>query len=356
MLSYWVSEDTTYIWVVSPDGEVHAAITEMPSARLRKMIAALWSGAGDAGAADTGRRKNWRELYRLLIQPVEKWLPDRPGSLLTIEPHGPLLRLPFAALRDAKGQYLVERFTLHYVSAISLLQFNRDKKPDAAKARRYLLIADPSGIPNGVDGKPLSALPGARREVAAVARLLPASDVTLLEGKQATEPRVRELAGQSTVIHFATHGIIRDDRPFDSFVALGASGPGKEQDGRFTAQKIYSLHLQSDLVVLSACRSGLGQVSGDGVIGLTRAFLYAGTPSVIASLWDVADEPTYRLISSFYRSWLQGGSKSRALRSAQLALLRALRAGQIKIPSPSGDVILPEDPVFWASFVLQGAP
>ena len=110
------------------------------------------------------------------------------------------------------------------------------------------------------------------------------------------------------------------------------------------------------MVFLSACRSGLGLVSGDGIFGLTRAFLYAGTPSVIASLWDVADAPTYRLISSFYRSWLQGSNKGAALRSAQLGLLRALRAQQIRIHTASGDVILPEDPVFWASFVLQGAP
>jgi CHAT domain-containing protein len=353
VLSYWVSPDATYIWVVSPGGEVHAATAKVTSARLQKVIGDLWSGAGDAGAADAARRGHWRELYRLLIEPVEAWLPDRPGNLLTVEPHGPLLMLPFAALRNAKGQYLIERFTLHYVPAISLLQFTREDKRDTPPAaRRFLLVADPSGLPSGQDGKALAALPGARREVSAVARLLPASQVTVLEGRQATEPRVRELAGGSTVVHFATHGIIRNDRPFDSFVALGASGPGKEQDGRFTAQEIYGLHLQSDLVVLSACRSGLGQVSGDGIIGLTRAFLYAGTPSVIASLWDVADEPTYRLISSFYRSWLQGAGKSASLRSAQLALLRALRAGQIKV----GGVTLPEDPVFWSSFVLQGAP
>jgi CHAT domain-containing protein/tetratricopeptide (TPR) repeat protein len=357
VLSYWVSADTTYVWVVAPSGEVHSTATTVSADRIRKLISGLWPVGDAALAPDPANRNNWNELYRLLVQPVEKWLPQRPGALLTIEPHGPLLRLPFAALRDGQGRYLVERFTLHYVPAISLLEFTRDREPQSGAAQRhFLLVADPSGVPGGPDGKALPALPGARREVSAVAKLLPASQVELLEGKEATELRVRERAGQSSVIHFATHGIIRDDRPFDSFLALSSTGPGKEQDGRFTAQEIYALPLQSELVFLSACRSGLGQVTGDGMMGLTRAFLSAGAPSVIASLWDVADEPTYRLIPAFYRQWLQGKTKAVALRSAQLDLLRALRAGQIKLHTPSGDIALPEDPVFWASFALQGEP
>src|SRR5262249_8477905 len=99
-----------------------------------------------------------------------------------------------------------------------------------------------------------------------------------------------------------------------------------------------------------------GQISGDGINGLTRAFLYAGTPSVIASLWDVSDETAGRLVTGYYRAWLGGSDKARALRSAQLRLLRELRAGQVSIQTPYGSVALPEEPVFWASFVLQGEP
>jgi CHAT domain-containing protein len=353
VLSYWVGEDTTFVWLISPTGEVHAASSTVGIDHLRKLIGSLWPQGDAALAPDASAKEHWGELYRLLILPVEKWLPPAPGSLITIEPHGPLLMLPFAALRDAQGRYLLERFTLHYVPAISLLDFTRKEAPPA---RHFLLVADPAGLPNGADGKALPALPGSRREVAAIARLVPVSDVKLLEGKDASEQQVRDLSGKNSVVHFATHGIIRDDRPFDSYLALGASGAGKDRDGRLTAQEIYALRLQSDLVFLSACRSGLGKVTGDGMMGLTRAFLYAGAPSVIASLWDVADEPTYRLVPAFYRSWLQGKSKSAALRSAQLELLRALRAGQVKLHTAAGDITLPEDPVFWASFTLQGAP
>ena len=93
------------------------------------------------------------------------------------------------------------------------------------------------------------------------------------------------------MLHFATHAIVSDDEPLSSFLALAASG---DDDGPLTAQEIYALHLDADLVVLSACRSGGGRVTGDGIATFARAFIYAGTPSIVASVWDVADEPTSR--------------------------------------------------------------
>ena len=150
------------------------------------------------------------------------------------------------------------------------------------------------------------------------------------------------------VLHFATHAIVRGDEPLSSFLALAASG---DDDGRLTAQEIYRLRLDADLVVLSACRSAGGRVTGDGIATFARAFIYAGAPSIVASVWDVADEPTNRLLPAFYRAWLGGASKARALRTAQLGLMNDLRAGKIHIVTPAGPVSLPEHPVFWASVV-----
>lgn len=393
VLSYWVSGDTTYIWVVPADGAIHSAVVDVSEKRLLELIRGLGPGGpplkqptpvpaanqlaksipsesvavahvntrGGAAVALESTHRNWRELYKLLIQPVEKWLPAQPGSLLTIEPHGPLLMLPFAALENAQGRYLLERFSLHYTPAVSLLQFTEKKERETRQLPgHYLLIADPTATPrsrNEDEGEGLlPALPGARREVSAVARLVPAHQATMLEGDQAAEDQVWKLAPQSTVIHFATHGIINDAQPFDSFLALGKSRSDPKEDGRLTAQKIYSMDLHANLVFLSACRSGRGKVTGDGLVGLTRAFWYAGTPSVIASLWDVADEPTYQLVASFYRSRLEGKDKSRALRLAQLHLLRELRSGRVVIHTLAGQATLPEDPVFWAGFALQGEP
>ena len=97
-------------------------------------------------------------------------------------------------------------------------------------------------------------------------------------------------------------------------------------------------------------------MTGDGIATFARAFIYAGTPSLVASLWDVADEPTNRLLPDFYRSWLAGASKARALRTAQLRLLRDLRANTVRVRPPAGVVAIPEHPVFWAGFALIGEP
>jgi len=218
-----------------------------------------------------------------------------------------------------------------------------------------LLIGDPAGPPKIPGEPPLPRLAGASEEVRAIARLVPAARTTVLAGPAATEPRVRAALPNKAVIHFATHGIIRDGNPLASFLALGTVGEGVA-DGQLTADKIYGLDLEANLIVLSACRSGGGVITGDGIAGLARAFFYAGTPSVIVSVWDVADQPTNQLLPAFYRAWLTGADKASALRTAQLALIRSLRAGQVKVTLPAGTFVLPEDPAFWAAFVLLGEP
>ena len=108
------------------------------------------------------------------------------------------------------------------------------------------------------------------------------------------------------------------------------------------------------VLVLSACGTGLGKVSGDGVAGIARAFVYAGAPSVLATLWDLADEPAARLMPQFYRSLHRRPDKAQALRDAQLKFLRDLRSHNVRVATPSGTVTLPEHPVLWAGFVLVG--
>src|SRR5262249_37083150 len=150
-------------------------------------------------------------------------------------------------------------------------------------------------------------------------------------GARAEERRVRELARDSTIIHLATHGFIRDDEPLDSLLALAPldvdAGPGGgDGDGLLTVRKIFQLDLDAQLVVLSACNSGLGRINGDGVVGLARAFLYAGSRSVLASLWRVADEVTSPQMVQFYGAFKQNGGRAAvALRRAQLDIIQGLR-------------------------------
>ena len=283
-------------------------------------------------------------------------LPKAAGALLTIVPQGPLLNVSFAALQNSQGRYLLEDYALHYAPAGAVLQFTAPKKRPNARTGPMLVVADPALPKLSNLDRPLPRLPGARDEAAQIARLVPASRLTMFQDGVATETRVRDAVAGKAVLHFATHAIVSDDDPFGSFLALGPSASGSGTDGFLTSQEVYGLDLNADLVVLSACRSAGGSVTGDGISAFARAFIYAGTASLVASLWDVADEPTNRLLPDFYRSWLAGESKSRALRAAQLRLLRDLRAGRVRINTAAGEVALPEHPVFWAGFALFGEP
>lgn len=142
-------------------------------------------------------------------------------------------------------------------------------------------------------------------------------------------------------MHFAAHGIIDEAYPARSGIVLSAEQDSKE-DGVLQTSEVMRLKLNADLVTLSACRSGLGKLlNGERVIGLTRAFLYAGADSVVMSLWNVNDVATASLMKSFYKTLQQGKSKDEALRQAKLELLRGQQRAW-------------RHPYFWASFVLMG--
>jgi hypothetical protein len=139
-------------------------------------------------------------------------------------------------------------------------------------------------------------------------------------------PRIRDFlwhvappnrAGPS-VLYFATHGFVFDHPKIPPILALHRRGVTTDDDGRLTLDDVYGLRLDTDLVVLSACRSGAGKVSSDGVIGLTRGFFYAGTPSVLATFWDVTDELTASLIARFYRNYARKSGKGASHRGDEL--------------------------------------
>jgi CHAT domain-containing protein/tetratricopeptide (TPR) repeat protein len=379
MVVYWVGEDELFIWTVSPAGAITARRVPVLRSRLLELIRETSPFADNVGAGrgtdrDSDRPAGivtrgestiparatkpdaWRALYQLLIDPIRSALPKTRGALLTIVPQGPLLNISFAALQSPQGRYLLEDFALHYAPAGAVLQFTAPKKRADARTGPMLVVADPA-LPKLTSlDRPLPRLPGARGEASRISRLIPGGRLTVLQDGTATEARARDLLSGKAVIHFATHAIVKDNDPFGSFLALGPSAAGGAGDGLLTSQEVYGLDLNADLVVLSACRSAGGSVTGDGISAFARAFIYAGTASIVASLWDVADEPTNRLLPDFYKSWLGGASKSRALRDAQLRLLRALRAGRVTIDTPAGIVSIPEHPVFWAGFALFGEP
>ena len=346
ILSFWVAEDRTVIWVASPGAPIRSASAPIGRAKLEKLVAAAVPSAGRNVSNELAR------LHQLLIRPVQAWLPAASSSL-TIIPHGPLFRLSFAALLDERGHYLVERYAVTYAPSVSTLMLTGGRQP-AASDGQYLLIADPAPLPAGPESLP--PLPASRAEASSIAKLIGRPQAPMLAGADAAESQVRRRIGTARVVHLATHGLIRDDEPFDSFLALGRTGTDPASDGRLTVREIYDLSISAELVVLSACRTATGPLSGDGLTGLSRALFYAGTPSVIATLWDVADEPSSRLMSAFYRHWRGGMDKRTALRQAQLDLLRDLRSGSVRVKIRTGVIPLQEQPFYWAGYVLMGEP
>jgi CHAT domain-containing protein len=184
----------------------------------------------------------------------------------------------------------------------------------------------------------LSPLSGAEAEAKLIVESLGDRQYTLLLQAQATESAVKELALTHNIIHLATHGIAYTEDPLNSFVAFA---PTATENGLLTAREVaQNRELPVDLVVLSACQTGLGRVSGDGMLGLSRAFLIAGARTIIVSQWSVSDGATKELMVAFYQYYLASGNKAIAL---QLAMQKVRSIAEYAHPR------------YWAAFVMVGA-
>jgi CHAT domain-containing protein len=354
ILEYFAAERRLFLWSVEPDGRISGASRPISRQELSRL-------AERARRRGSESRPALRALYRAVIEPLAPRLPDDPERLVTIIPHGPLFLVSFAALLAGDGKYVVDRHTLAYSPAIGVLRFTRDRRTREARARatadppELLLVGNPE-MPPAPGKSPLAPLPEAEEEALVIGSLYPSARVTTLTGGGAREETVRALAPRESIIHLATHAVLFDDEPLASFLALApAGGTGSrssEGDGRLTVREVFDLELSATLVTLSACNTGLGLVNGDGVLGLSRAFLHAGAPSVLVSLWRVADPIARFQMERFYRALIdRGGDKAGALRTAELETIRALKQSRLRAPSGRA---LPEEPHLWAPFVLVG--
>jgi CHAT domain-containing protein/tetratricopeptide (TPR) repeat protein len=390
LLAFWVNNDATIVWVTRPGAEPTHLRLPITRDRLTSLVAGTTAalrpakqgtttrgGDGADGSLETldeelvdlpmrglgvialskDDKAAWRELHKALIEPIRGELPR--GGRLTIVPHGPLLQLSFAALQNAAGRYLIEDYELHYAPSISALEFTARRQQQVAgnATSPWAVIGNPAALPV-VRNRPLPPLPGAAREMASLATVAPRPGLIRLEGATAGEAELSKAiaTARPSLLHFATHGFVFDDPKQSPFLALNRRGQTNADDGRLTLDEVYGLRLDTDLVVLSACRTGAGHVGSDGVLGLTRGFFYAGAPSVLATYWDVVDDATARLMSGFYRGYVKNRAKGSSLRSAQLALLADLRAGKVIVTAGGRQVTLPEHPLLWAAFFLSGEP
>ncbi|NER79360.1 MAG: tetratricopeptide repeat protein [Leptolyngbya sp. SIO1D8] len=387
LVSYALSSSTLQIWVIQPTGEIafesvelgsdvpqtEAVETETGDITLRQLpregvslqdlITDTRRTIGVRGESrDTApiptytpeylaqlqaeQDEKLSQLHDLLIEPIAHHLPDDPNQPVVFIPQGKLFLVPFPALKDDSGQYLIENHTLLTAPSIQVLQLTQDIANTRDTATENPVIVGNPAMPTVTflndDGDfqdvRLHPLYGAQQEAEAISDFLKAP---ALIGNAATEATVKQQLASADLIHLATHGLLEygDPRETGTRDTPGAIAlaPGNGEDGLLTSAEILQMDLQADLVVLSACDTGRGRITGDGVIGLSRSFITAGVPSVIVSLWAVPDAPTAELMTEFYRQLEQGQNKAQALRQAMLVMMQ---------DHP--------DPKDWAAFTLIG--
>ncbi|MBI1923045.1 tetratricopeptide repeat protein [Candidatus Poribacteria bacterium] len=399
LLTYYVDEKATSLFAVTKTGlEVFTLLVGEDA--LKKQVRALQNAVTQKrlGNPLQEAHEHGRELYEALIRPAQAQVNQAQRILLC--PDGPLHTTPFAALvsqTEPLLRYFVEEKPLHTIFSMTVYAETRKggsgrtretrntkrfprllafgdpiytrEQAEAMQRQKPLLMAqgredappppilgeiatgkeatqsDPEIVYLRGRGLKLNPLPGTRKEVEGIARLFGKSARTKL-GQEATETAAKRESQDADLLHFACHGWLDEQMGLSSALALSqpeALGlEAKEDDnGLLQAWEILEqVRLKADLVVLSACQTGLGQeVRGEGLIGLTRAFLYAGANSVVASLWEVSDASTAALMRAFYQHLRKGASKDVALQKAMATVRRNPKY---------------QHPFYWSPFILVG--
>jgi CHAT domain-containing protein/Tfp pilus assembly protein PilF len=389
LLSYMVGSNEVVAFAVEPtDSEGKGlAIFRLSATEgdLRTAIDAYRNLLDWRGSPGTNKTQELltrsHSLYDILIKPAESLIAKYDRILIL--PDGPLHTLPFGALvrgvKDGNPQYLVEWKPIHTaVSATVYAELKKERRQPGASSRvdvaafgdpkyptlpekkvavkrgdgdapeadplvdDYADVEDPQLRSVARGGFKFAPLPASREEVQRIAALYAPKSVAYL-GADATEEQAKALGKDIPIIHFATHAIINERFPLDSALVFSIPEHPKEgqDNGLLQAWEIFErMRIDADLVTLSACDSGLGkEMGGEGLIGLTRAFQYAGARSVLASLWKVEDKATGELMKRFYTYLKSGLTKDEALRHAQIDMIH------------SADFSQPKD---WAAFQLNG--
>ncbi|MBD1889690.1 CHAT domain-containing tetratricopeptide repeat protein [Coleofasciculus sp. FACHB-SPT9] len=339
-----------YIWIIQPTGDVTFRQVDLRPLRKqqnttladlvtssREAIGVRGRGLGVAARIDKPQQTNrLQQLHQLLIEPITDLLPQDPTSHVIFIPQESLFLVPFAALQDAAGKYLVEKHTILTAPAIQVLDLTHQQR-QRVSGKDILVVGNPTMPQIGNPPQQLPSLPGAQREAVAIAQLFHTKAIT---GSRATKAAVLPLMSQARIVHLATHGLFDyySDTELEGFNLPGAVAlaPKGSHNGLLTATEILK-KLKAELVVLSACDTGRGDITGDGVIGLSRALITAGAPSIMVSLWSVPDAPTASLMTEFYRQMQQKPDKAQALRQAMLITMKQYL-----------------DPKDWAAFTLIG--
>lgn len=361
ILEYSLGNVHSYLWLIKRDS---LFVYQLPSEKIiEKTVREYLSIISSAPRAGSSPGRAGNALYDLLLKPAARQLSG--ARNLVIIADGILHYIPFEAListfeKDAP-KYLTELANISYAPSASVYRFLREKKKDNKKSA-LIAFADPV-FAKSTGGRPkvsaasdkdrvrgmfersgfeFKRLKYSAEEVKKIARHFPKQEVSLYLREEAKEENVKSgILNSYSMIHFATHALIDEQRPGRSCIVLTLDNDPTE-DGLLRMNEIFNLKLNADLVTLSACRTGRGKlVRGEGIMGFTRAFLYAGASSLVVSLWPVSDFSTAQFMDKFYGYMQKGNSKSASLRKTKMDFINS------KIPKE-------RHPYYWAAFVLVG--
>ena len=360
------------IWVIKPTGEVtmrrvdlkalkqksKTSLAELITKTNSKFNSGNYFNKGGISIGKSSQNKSisieLKQLHQVLIQPIADLLPKQPEERVIFIPQNKLFLVPFAALQDNNGKYLIEKHTISTAPSIQALDLLHQRKirrnnqksfvPITMTDDELLIVGNPTApkvsLKPGGESCNLLPLLGAEREANAIANIFKTQALT---GDAATETAIVDKMSQARIIHLATYtfpfansSASKDCNGEDTtgVIALASSN---QDDGWLRSEEIQKLNLKADLVVLAGCDTAVGRITGDGVIGLSRAFLGAGADSVIGSLWDIPDMPTATLMTEFHAKLSKNTDKAGALRQAMLETMK-------KHPNPRD----------WAGFTLVG--
>ena len=342
-VEFVVTDDTLYTFV-----SAGTAVRVFSAPVSRKQLAGqVEAFRRQLSERNLGFRSSATALYKLLLAPAAHTLASR--HHLVIIPDAVLWDLPFQALVDPTGRYLLDSFAISYAPSLTALKAMMEtkggRKQSAAKVQ-LLAMGNPAWgghvderVKSIYRDHELASLPLAETEVRRLANIYGESHIYI--GAEARESRFKAEAGDAQVLHLATHGILNNASPMYSYLLLAGEGDGGTDDGLLEAQELLRMRLRAELVVLSACETARGRVgAGEGVIGLSWALFVAGAPSTVLSQWKVESDSTSRLMVAFHQNRKRGLNDAEALRQASL-LIRKNPAYQ--------------HPFYWTPFILIGA-
>jgi len=356
IVEYSLIFDDIYIWVIQPNGNItHRATNLEPlnqqNQTLKQIILKTRVSIGTDETDDegnkiqlesqykrdeTGRFPLLHLLHQILIEPIIGLLPTDANSPIIFVPHYDLFLVPFAALQDSNNRYLIEDRTILTSPSIQVLEITREHQNRVRGLRQAaLIVGDPTIAPKfNKNPYKLRQIPRAKEAAEAIAATLGTEAIT---GENATKVAILDRMLNTRIVHLSAHGLL-DDFPGSGIPGAIILAPsGDTDDGALNAAEILQLKLDSELVVLSACSTGGGKITGDGVIGLSRCFILAGVPSIIVSLWNMGAISAKLLMTEFYQNLARGENRAAALR-------RAMLTTKARFPSP----------IAWAAFTLIG--